>query len=106
MAIEQWLMGLGQMAQVFPEALDLVDTDQAVRTVATLRGVPAKVLLSEQEIEEKRAKRQQAMETMQGIQTAQGAGEAMKAVGEGAQAIQGPEGLAAVPGVAGAGEAA
>ena len=87
MAIEQWLMGLGQMAQIFPEALDLADTDEAVRAIATLRGVPAKVLRSEQEIAERRGKRQQEMEMAKTIQAAQGAGDAMKSVGEGAQAL-------------------
>ncbi len=96
MAIEQWLMGLAQMAEVFPEAMDLVDTDEAVRTIATLRGVPAKVLKSAQEIEEKRSQRNQQMQVAQTIQAAQGAGDAMQAVGQGAQALTAvPEGEAA-----------
>lgn len=52
------VMGIvGQMAQVFPEAIDIIDTDDAVRTYALLKGAPAKMLLSEDAVQEKRDKR-------------------------------------------------
>jgi len=92
MAIERWLMGLGEMAQVFPEALDLVDVDKAVRTIATLRGVPAKALRSDEEIAQKRNQRNEEMQMAKTLQAAQGAGDAMKAVGDGAQSLTAIEG--------------
>ena len=60
-----------------------------MREIARLRGVPAKALKSEEDVEEEREKRQEQQQQMQQIQTAQEAGGAMQAIGDGAQKLQG-----------------
>jgi hypothetical protein len=86
-AIQNYLMSVAQMAEVFPEALDIVDVDGAMRTMATMRGVPAKALRGQDEIDEMRSARQQQQAAMAQAAQAQAAGEAMKSVGEGGQAM-------------------
>lgn len=87
-AIQNFLMSAAQLAEIFPEALDVVDIDGAMRTMATMRGVPAKALRGEAEIEEIRQGRQQQQASMAQATQAQAAGEAMKSVGEGAQSLE------------------
>jgi hypothetical protein len=91
MAIEQWIRGVAELAQINPQALDIVDWDKAMREIAKLRGVPAKAVASEEDVARGRAEKQQQQDAMMTIQGAQGAGDAMKAIGEGMQAIEGPE---------------
>ena len=86
--IIQWLMEIAQLAELFPEMLDIPDTDQATRTLAELRGVPADLTKTEDEVEEVRNARAEQQQQMQEAQNIQMGGEAMKAAGEGAQAAQ------------------
>ena len=88
-AIEQWLMSLAQLAEIYPQALDLPDVDAAMHEIATLRGVPAKVLQDQQEIDKARKQKTQQAEMMQAAQMGQEAGAAMQSVGQGMQAIEG-----------------
>ena len=50
----------GQIAQMSPDALDKINTDQAVNDVFDISGVSAKILRSDQEVQEMRAARAQA----------------------------------------------
>jgi len=86
-AIEQWLMATAQMAEIYPEVLDLPDVDEAWRTVAELRGVPAKAVRDEEDIEESRAAKEQQADMMNKMAAMQQGGEAMRSVGEGKQAM-------------------
>jgi len=67
-AIERWVGGLGQMAQVLgPEILDAVDTAKLPLALADKLGVPAEAVLGEQDIKQKadaRAKQQQEAQAM------------------------------------------
>lgn len=86
-AIQNFLMTVANMAQVFPEAMDIVDVDGAMRTMANMRGVPAKALRGQSEIDEMREARQEAMQQQQQMMAAQQAGMAMQSVGQGAQEL-------------------
>jgi len=88
MGIETWLGGIANFVEIFPEMMDVVDTDQAIRTMADLRGVPAKCLKTDEEVEQVREARAEQQQQMQEAQNIQMGGEAMKAAGEGAQAAQ------------------
>ena len=71
-AIAEVMGMVGQMAQVYPEAVDIIDQDDAVRTYALLKGAPAKMLLSENKVNKKRQQRaQQQQAAMQAQMQAQ-----------------------------------
>jgi len=92
-SITRWMGEIAQLADIYPEALDLVDVDAAIREVASLRGVPAKAIKSQEQVDEAREERQQQQEQAQQMQMAQGAGEAMQSLGDGAQALQAVQGM-------------
>jgi len=86
-AIQQYVMLTAQIADIYPDALDIIDVDGAMRTMALLQGVPAKALKSKTEVEELREARKQQQEAAMQTQQAQEAGAAMQSVGQGAQAM-------------------
>jgi hypothetical protein len=53
-SIENFVVFLTQLSQVKPEALDILDVDEAVRDVAEIFGVPPDVLFSDEQIAEMR----------------------------------------------------
>lgn len=62
----QRLMGAAtQMAQVSPEALDLLDLDEAVRVMSDRLGVPAEVIRGQDEVDQIRQGRQEQMAQQQ-----------------------------------------
>ena len=85
-AIDRWTMGLAEKAEIFPDALDLVDVDRAELFKARLMGVPAIAMRGKEEVKQIREERQAAQQKQQAIAEAGAAGEAAKAVGEGAEA--------------------
>lgn len=96
-AINNWMAMTAQMAQIFPEMLDLPKVDAIARDTALMSGVPAGYIKSEEELAaDRNAKAQQAQQQQQLIMAQQG-GEALKAVGEGAAAMEGLD----VEGIAG-----
>ena len=77
-AIERLVADVSAMVAVFPDAVDLVDSDEAVRVIGDGAGVPAKVIrdldalkalrdarAEKQQQEQQQALQQQAMTTMQ-----------------------------------------
>ena len=84
---------IGQVAtvvEVFPDAADVLDLDQAFREIADLTGVPADVLNSKEEVQQIRDARAEQMRQMQEIEKTRAAGEA---VGEVVGAAQGVSSL-------------
>ncbi len=63
-AIAEVMGMVGQMAQVYPDAVDIIDQDDAVRAYALLKGAPAKMLLSENKVKEKRQQRAQEQQAV------------------------------------------
>ena len=86
-AIERWMQGIGQIAEIFPEALDIVDTDKAVKEIAQLRGVPAIAMRGEDEIEKMRSERAQQQQQAQQMAMMEQTGKGMEAMGKGGQAM-------------------
>lgn len=86
-AIERLSMNVGQLAQVKPEVLDLIDGDESVRVLSDALGVPQKIIRKADDVEALRKARAdqqaKAMQQAQAAQMQQVAGEAMvkKAVG-------------------------
>jgi len=86
-AIAGFLGQIGSLSQTFPEVLDIVDVDVAIKEMGDAAGVPTKCLKSDKEIKQIRQQRQQAMAQQAQVEQAKQAGEAMQAVGEGQQAL-------------------
>lgn len=86
-AIAQWMLQQAELAEVFPEAIDIVDVDDAVRQVALLSGVPASSIRSEDEVTIIRDKRRQQQEAMVEAEMAQAEGDAMQSQAAGLQAV-------------------
>ena len=79
-SIERYLMMVGNLAQIFPEAADIPDIDEAMRQVQRMLGVSAKLSKDQGQIDKTRndrAKQQQAMQQ----------GAAMEQMGKGQQAL-------------------
>ncbi len=85
-AIDRWVMGLAANADIFPEAIDLIDMDRAELFKARLMGVPAVAMRGKDEVEKLRAERAEAQQRQQAVAEATAAGDAAKSVGEGAEA--------------------
>lgn len=67
-AIEKFMSFTGFAAQFFPEAVDKVNYDQAIDEVGNMLGVPTRVLVPDDAVQQKRsarAEKQQQMEQMQ-----------------------------------------
>jgi hypothetical protein len=86
--MERWLVGLMQQIEVNPEALDIVDFDEYNRVMAEQRGVPARTLQSEKEVDKTREERKAQQEQMAQLVQAQQAGQTAEAIGKGGQALQ------------------
>ena len=99
-AIDRWSMGLAEKAEIFPEALDLIDNDRAELLKARLMGVPAIAMRGKDDVEKMREERQAEQKKQQTIAEAGAAGEAAEAVGKGADAT-GVEPAAILQAVAG-----
>jgi hypothetical protein len=91
-AIQNWAMLMAQLAQVFPESLDVVDPEKMAQEIGTLMGVPASIMRSEEEMQQvedaKNAAKQKAEGMAQAEQLAR-SGEAMQSIGTGAEAMTG-----------------
>jgi hypothetical protein len=72
-AMERWVNFGGQLASVKPEALDKINTDNVMDTMAEDLGVPAKAVNNDQEIQKVReARKAQEQQQMAQDQAAQG----------------------------------
>ena len=76
------------MSQAIPDILDVPDSDAIARELANDRGVPAKLMKSEREVQTVRQQREEMMQAQQQLELAQQAGDAMQATGEGAAALE------------------
>jgi hypothetical protein len=94
-ATQEWLMTIGQMAEVFPSMLDSVDPDAVTRRIARLMSVPAAMLRTDEEVQQLRAERAEQEAAMAEAEIAQTEGAAMEAQGRGAQALNEAEQTAA-----------
>jgi hypothetical protein len=58
------------MAQIDPQILDIFDSEAMIRELAEINGVPAKVLRSPEQMEERKAGRAQEAQAQQLLQAA------------------------------------
>jgi hypothetical protein len=85
---ERWVTQAMGLAEIFPEAADLVDVDGYLREQAEALNTSPEAIVSEQKVKGIRDRRKQQQQAM--AQTAQQAaqGEAMEAEGKGVAALK------------------
>lgn len=88
-SIERWVGSAAALAEIFPDALDVVDPDEMMRHTGRALNVPAKVMRDAGEVDEIRDDRQAKQEAMEQAMMAEQAGKAKQAQGEGDQALEG-----------------
>ena len=90
-SIERWVMQAAQLAEIFPDALDVVDPDEMMRHTGRSLSVPAGVMRSETEVKRSRSDRAQKEQAMQEAAIAEQQGMAQQAQAEGQQAMEGQQ---------------
>lgn len=76
-----------------PNILEKFDADTMLDTARKVFGAPASMFKTEEELQAAQKAKAQQQQMIQAMQMAQAGGEAAKAVGEGAQAVEGSEAL-------------
>lgn len=85
--IEGWMAGIAEMAELYPDMLDVPDAQAAAREVGILTGVPAKVMRSENEAKVTKREREAKQAEAAQAETAGMEGAAMESLGKGQQAM-------------------
>ena len=102
-AIEEEARFVGGIAQVFPEAVDNYDPDEAIREHAALIGTPQRTIRSKEAVEAIRQERARQQQTTQQLAQAEIAGKAAKTLSQakvgGQNALERVAGIE--PGIAG-----
>ncbi len=62
---------VGAVSEIYPEAVDLLDFDKGLRSVARSHGVKTEHIATEEDVEEKRRQRQEAQQAQQELEAAQ-----------------------------------
>lgn len=70
-SILQYIQDVANVAQISPEALDVIDVDATVKYMSEVRGVPEKVMRSDEDLEALRQARQQQFEQQQTLNNLQ-----------------------------------
>ncbi len=86
-SINQYVGNIAQVAEVFPEVLDIPDMDEVAREVARLSGVPSKLIRDAKAVKEERDAKARQDARMRASMQATADGEAAQAVGAGAKAM-------------------
>lgn len=92
-SVLNWVGVIGQLAEVTPEMLDVMDVDSIARGLGDLSSVPKKFLRSEKEVKKIRKERQEKINTMESAEAARATGEGMEAMGKGREALGGELGM-------------
>lgn len=77
-AISRVVGFIGGVSPIKPDAVDVLDIDEAIREVASLEGVPAKLMMQRKVVQEIRAQRAQAQQMQQQLAAAETASKAAK----------------------------
>lgn len=86
-SMERWLGSIGAAAEVFPEMLDLVDSDAYGRNLARELGMPKKNMRSEAQVLAIREARQKAQANAAKAAQVEAEGNAAEALGKGGEAL-------------------
>jgi hypothetical protein len=92
LSVLRLLESIGGLAQVKPEVLDLIDTDEAVRQIGASNGVPEKIWASKESVEATREQRAQQQEQQMAMEAAPGAASAIKDVAGAAKMVYDADG--------------
>lgn len=87
-AIERWTMGLGNMAAVLPDILDVVDDVGVGRQYGEDLNIPATLMHSDIEVKKKRTERKQNQQQAEQAMLAEQQGKAVQEVAAGEEAAQ------------------
>ncbi len=98
--VTRWVASLAELGEVTPDVLDVPNWDAIAKELASLEGVPAKLMNSDAAIKKSRRERVEAMQQQAQALQAQEEGKGMQEIGKGQQE------LAEVTPIAGAEEAA
>ncbi|MES0344010.1 MAG: portal protein, partial [Anaerolineales bacterium] len=85
--VTRWVATLAELGEVTPDVLDVPNWDAIAKELASLEGVPAKLMNSDIVIKKQRRQRQEAQAAQQQALQAQEEGAGMEAVGKGKQAL-------------------
>lgn len=77
-SMQQFLAIIGEMAQIAPEVVDVVNTDAVVREYAKIQSVPPTILRDEAEVEAIRRQRREMQQQMAEIEMVKQGSEAVK----------------------------
>lgn len=86
-AVYEWMGGIGELAKIKEEIMDVPNTDLIAKDMANLMGVPAKYANSEDEITAIRKRREEAEQATRQVGMMDAAGQAAKSVGEGMEKL-------------------
>jgi hypothetical protein len=89
-AIERTMMAAAQVAEVFPEALDVINAPDAIREIGMKLNAPATMMRDEKEVKAIQDKRKADQEAMQEAAIAQQQGDAAQSQAAGQQAMEAP----------------
>jgi len=84
----EWLGNIAQMAEVFPDALDIPNVDKISRETGTLSGVPIKYMNSIDNVTKMRKQRSEDQAQAQATANAEADGNAKEAQGKGEIALE------------------
>ena len=90
-ATERWLASVVGMAEMDPSVMEIPDFETIVRDMGDTLNIPAKYVKSKDKLNKERKDKQKAESDQSQLMQAQEGGAAMKAMGEGAQALQGAQ---------------
>jgi hypothetical protein len=85
--VTRWVATLAELGEVTPDVLDVPNWDAIAKELASLEGVPAKLMNSDIVIKKQRRARQEAQAQQQQALQAQEEGAGMEAMGKGATAM-------------------
>jgi hypothetical protein len=86
-ATERWIGNVGAMAQMFPNALDRVNSDEVVVMLGQAMGVPARAMRSNNEVQQQRKAKEKLQEQQMQLATLQQTGDALTSMGEGVEKL-------------------
>lgn len=87
-SIERWMGSAAAMGEVFPESLDVVDAEEAMRHTGRNLNVPAAIIRDKDAVKKAREEREARQAAMAEALQAKAEGDAATAVGEGKTALQ------------------
>jgi len=88
-SINRWVGTAAQLKEVFPTITDNVDGDAVIRELAEQDGIPAKLMVSKTDRDQKRKAQAEQAQKLADAQMQQEAGAGMEAMGKGREAING-----------------